>query len=130
MANSGRLLDTFTQLLAYMGDEGAQDGYNNINIRAERINPEQRTRMVKKMVKFIVDDVRLSGIPEDIKPKVIALKELADNPVYLAQKQGLLDYMGQYNAENTMRGGKRRSKRSNTLRKRSHKRNKTGRKRV
>jgi hypothetical protein len=144
MSDPSKLLDTFTQLLAYMGDEGAQDGYVNvnINIRDTPISPNQRTRMVKKMVDFIVNDARLSGIPEDIKVKVVALKDLANNPEYSSQKDELLEYMREYDAdEGDMRGGRlssaRRAKRANalrklhrrTLRKRSHKRRATGRKR-
>jgi hypothetical protein len=126
MANSSKLLDTFTQLLAYMGDEGAQDGYNNINIRDESISPAQRTRMVKKMIDFIANDTRLSGIPEDIKAKVIALKDLVNDPIYSEQKEELLDYMREYNADDTMRGGSRRRK---TQRKTRRRRNKTNRSR-
>jgi hypothetical protein len=124
MANSSRLLDTFTQLLAYMGDEGAQDGYNNINIRDESISPAERNRMVKKMVNVIEGNARLSGMPKDITAKVNALKELADNPIYSGQRQELLDYMREYNADDTMRGGSRRRK---TQRKTRRRRNKTNR---
>jgi hypothetical protein len=126
MANSSRLLDTFTQLLAYMGDEGAQDGYNNINIRDEPISPAERNRMVKKMVNVIVKNIRPSGMPEDIKAKVDALKELADNPIYSDQRQELLDYMRQFEANDEMRGGSRRRK---TQRKTRRRRNKTNRSR-
>jgi hypothetical protein len=124
MANSSILLDTFTQLLAYMGDEGAQDGYNNINIRDEPITPAERSRMVKKMVNVIVKNIRPSGMPEDIKAKVDALKELADNPIYSDQRQELLDYMRQFEANDEMRGGSRRRK---TQRKTRRRRNKTNR---
>lgn len=135
MANSNKLLDTFTQLLAYMGDEGAQDGYinSNISIRDEPISSSECNRIVNNMRNYIAGDAELYNVPEDIMLKVVALKELANNPMYLDQKNELLEYMAEYNAENGMRGGLRRRKsRRRTQRKRSktdRKRSKTNRKR-
>lgn len=135
MANSNKLLDTFTQLLAYMGDEGAQDGYinSNISIRDEPISSSECNRIVNNMRNYIAGDAELYNVPEDIMLKVVALKELANNPMYLDQKNELLEYMAEYNAENGMRGGSRRRKsRRRTQRKRSktdRKRSKTNRKR-
>lgn len=75
MNDSTELLDKFTQILAYVGDDGAKDGYflreNNagnavysINIRQEPI--EDVNHLVKKIKILLKKNTPVTGFPADV----------------------------------------------------------------
>lgn len=86
--DESRLLDQFTRLLAYMGDEYALDGYRNdpsVIVRIEPLDDDERKTVVKAIHAFFRVDA-------DIVEKVIALKKEADGE-YSEQKGELIQYM-------------------------------------
>ena len=132
MNDSTELLDKFTQILAYVGDDGAKDGYflreNNagnavysINIRPEPI--EDVSRLVKKIKILLKKNTPVTGFPADVVAKTKELKDLYDSSANASKKE-LLDYISEF-GNSAMQGGvrktKRRSKRSKRTRTRARK---------
>jgi len=126
------LLDAFTKLVAYLGDERAKDGYftdfNNsgepkysINIRKNAVSTQYINLLVKEINKSLKKGNSLTGkIVDDIKKKIEDFIELV-NKSPKAEKAELLEYIAKYNAENTYQGGARalqRSKKRRTSNKR------------
>jgi hypothetical protein len=131
MNDSTDLLDRFTQILAYIGDDGAKDGYflreNNagnpvysINIRPEPMPEESVARLVKKIKILLKTNIPVTGFPADVVAKTNELKDLYDSSSTAAKKE-LLEYISEFGTAG-MRGGrntKRRSKRKSTRSKRT-----------
>lgn len=133
MNDSTELLDRFTQILAYVGDDGAKDGYflreNNagnpvysINIRPEPMPEESVARLVKKIKSLLKTNTPVTGFPADVVAKTNELKDVFDSSSNAAKKE-LLEYISEFGEFGNagMRGGgktKRRSKRKSTLSKR------------
>lgn len=131
MNDTTELLDRFTQILAYVGDDGAKDGYflreNNagnpvysINIRPEPIPEEGVARLVKKIKSLLKTNTPVTGFPTDVVAKTNELKDVYDSSANAAKKE-LLDYISEFGefGSGGMRGGrktKRRSKRSKRTR--------------
>ena len=134
MNDSTELLDRFTQILAYVGDDGAKDGYflreNNagnpvysINIRPEPMPEESVARLVKKIKVLLKANTPVTGFPADVVAKTNELKDLYDSSSTAAKKE-LLEYISEFGEFGNagMRGGrktKRRSKRSKRTRTRA-----------
>jgi len=78
------LLDEMTQILAYIGDEEAQDGYYigknsygnpkySVEIRGEPLSKSEIAEFYKKMIQIFVKfrrDILSSIEPDDVKTKV------------------------------------------------------------
>lgn len=134
MNDSTELLDRFTQILAYVGDDGAKDGYflreNNagnpvysIDIRPEPIPEESVARLVKKIKSLLKTNTPVTGFPADVVAKTNELKDVYDSSSTAAKKE-LVEYISEFGEFGTagMRGGrktKRRSKRSKRTRTRA-----------
>jgi len=84
------LLEEWSGILAYLGDRGFQDGFENVDYRR---SPKLKKRQLN-----------------EINTKLRRFVELWDQ--HSDQKVELLEMMREYDAEEEMRGGKR-SKRSN-----------------
>lgn len=136
------LLDEMTQLLAYVGDEGAQDGYrmgvNNVGntrysvaIRNEPLLASEMNTLIAVIIKFLndVEDTEYQYMPDDIKTKVNDLKTKFDAATP-DKKSELIDYIleyrdnlyeGQWSGQ--MHGGRRRNNknRRNTKKRRNNK---------
>ena len=131
MNDTTELLDRFTQILAYVGDDGAKDGYflreNNagnpvysITIRPEPIPEEGVARLVKKIKSLLKTNTPVTGFPADVVAKTNELKDVYDSSSNVAKKE-LLQYISEFGEFGNagMRGGrktKRRSKRSKRTR--------------
>jgi len=113
------LLDKFTQLLAYVGDEGAKDGYflhhnveeksvYSVPIRDETLSEETLIALVKKIKKFIKNNKPINGVPPDIMIKITELKDLYDGTKATSSKKELIQYMSDYGANSGMHGGTRK----------------------
>ena len=140
MNDSTELLDRFTQILAYVGDDGAKDGYflreNNagnpvysINIRPEPMPEESVARLVKKIKSLLKTNTPVTGFPADVVAKTNELKHVYDSSSSAAKKE-LLEYISEFGefGSGGMRGGrktkrksKRKSKRSKRTRTRARK---------
>jgi len=132
--DSSALLDKLTQLLAYVGDEGAKDGYfvksNNsgnpvysINIRPEPILENDIRVLVKQIKRLLTKNTPVSGFPQDVLDKTVELKASYDATSSASVKDELINYLSEY-ANNSgmsgmsgMRGGARKSKRISKSRK-------------
>lgn len=113
------LLDAFTQLLAYVGDEGAKDGYflrrdpsgnpvYSIPIRAKSLADEKIADLVNQLPTFLTQDTTLAGFPDDIVKKATNLKELYNSTASVSTKQELIDYMNEFEGSVGMQGGLRK----------------------
>ena len=127
MEDPNELLDKFTQLLAYIGDEGAKDGYflrrNNsgdavysINIRDEPIPEDLVKGLVKKIKSLLKTNKPVSGFPQDVVSKTTELKQLYDS-VNSSMKQELIDYINDFGQNSGMHGGERKTRRNRKNRK-------------
>jgi hypothetical protein len=112
------LLDKFTQLLAYLGDEGAKDGYRNGTNNAG--NPKYSVPIrstpspdLGNVVNSVKDFLMM---PSDIVKKVYDFKAIFDN-ANQESKDELINYMNEYEAA-PMRGGKRRTLKKRLTKKR------------
>ena len=126
------LLDEVTKLLAYVGDEGAKDGYflrtNNagnpvysIPIRAEPLVNEELEDLVYQVKTFLESGTPLYDIPQDIVNKVKILKN-AFNESTDEEKAEVIEYLSSYEA-NPMQGGRnKRRKSKRTIKKRRNNR--------
>lgn len=127
------LLDEVTKLLAYVGDEGAKDGYylreNNAGkavystpIRQEHLEYEAIEGLVNQIKELLESDTPLDNVPEDIEEKVMNLKSAFDDSADEAKNEAL-EYLGSYEA-NPMQGGSRNKRRKSkrTIKKRRNNR--------
>jgi hypothetical protein len=132
-ADPNALLDKFTQILAYVGDEGAKDGYflrynaenpvYSIAIRAEPLTQESLADLVDTIKEFVQNDAAVEEVPEDILTKISELKELYNSSTTSENAKGeLIEYMNEYSGNSGMRGGVRRKNKS--MRKRANKKRK------
>jgi hypothetical protein len=131
MNHSTELLDRFTQILAYVGDDGAKDGYflreNNagnpvysINIRPEPMPEESVARLVKKIKSLLKTNTPVTGFPADVVAKTNELKDVYDSSSTAAKKE-LLQYISEFGEFGNagMRGGRKTKRRSKRKSKRS-----------
>ena len=82
------LLDQWSKILAYLGDEMSQDGFENTNYSdSPTLTPEQLKAVNEKLVKFV--------------------ESLDKHP---DQKDELLEMMREFDPTDTMRGGKSKRK--------------------
>jgi len=137
MSNSTDLLDEVTKLLAYVGDEGAKDGYylrtNNagnsvysIPIRPEPLESEMLETLVAKVKDLLENDTPLDDVPKDIVNKVNNLKK-AFSKASDEAKTEVIEYLASYEA-NPMQGGKRRFRKSMRKRRNNRKTRRNNRK--
>ena len=130
MEDPNALLDKFTQILAYVGDEGAKDGYflrsNNsgnpvysINIRPEPLAGGEITGLVRKIKALLTKNKPLEGVPQDVVTKAEQLKALYNSRSNAGAKQELIEYLdGNFgNNNNGMYGGARKTNRRSKNRK-------------
>jgi hypothetical protein len=102
MDDPNALLDAFTMLLAYMGDEGAKDGYltgitngvptYSVDLRPHPLEMAEIQTIVQQVLNFIKSDVPMELQHEDILEKVIHLKQLV-NEKNQSMKDELFTYM-------------------------------------
>jgi hypothetical protein len=131
MNDSTELLDRFTQILAYVGDDGAKDGYflreNNagnpvysITIRPEPMPEESVARLVKKIKVLLKTNTPVTGFPADVVAKTNELKDVYDSSSTAAKKE-LLEYISEFGEFGNagMRGGRKTKRRSKRKSKRS-----------
>jgi hypothetical protein len=97
------VLEEFTKLLAYMGNEGARNGHLNI-IPITHLT--DIGAVVKKILHFFEGNGSLSELPEDIKTRVVNMKKVY-NTENNNSKEELLTYMREYE-EYPMHGGRRK----------------------
>ena len=90
-----KLLDTFTELLAYMGDMNALDGYS-IKHRQRPLSPEGIRIVIKAILDYLEHDITLTYIPDDIAARIIALKSLTIDAKYSNQYAELIEYIRDY----------------------------------
>lgn len=82
------LLTQWSGILAYLGDEGSRDGFQNINFsNSPNLRPEQLKMINEKLL--------------------VLLESLDKHP---DQKDELLEMMREFDPEDGMRGGKRSKK--------------------
>ena len=134
MNDSTELLDRFTKILAYVGDDGAKDGYflreNNagnpvysITIRPEPMPEENVARLVKKIKSLLKTNTPVTGFPADVVAKTNELKDVYDSSSSAAKKE-LLEYISEFGefgefGNAGMRGGRKTKRRSKRKSKRS-----------
>ena len=117
MNDANELLVEFTNLLAYIGDEGAKNGYSG-TIRDPPLTDDQ-LKSFKHIVYFKLfgnQEDTLMKLPDDIKSKVLALKDLVKESS-LEKKNELRAYIHEYHPNYRMKGGKRSKKSKKTKRK-------------
>lgn len=95
LIDGSKLLDTFTQLLAYMGDTEAIDGYA-IKPRSRRLTQEMIRSIVKAILDYMEHDIAMSYVPDDIVERVLRLKELSADNRYSSQYAELIEYIRDY----------------------------------
>ena len=93
--DKSKLLDTFTELLAYMGDMNALDGYS-IKHRQRPLSPEGIRIVVKAILDYLEHDITLTYIPDDIAARILKLKELTIDIKYSNQFAELIEYIRDY----------------------------------
>lgn len=93
--DGSKLLDAFTQLLAYMGDTNSLDGYV-IKRRSRRLTPEMIRTIVKAILDYLEHDIVMSYVPDDIVERVLKLKELTVDSKYSNQYAELIEYIRDY----------------------------------
>jgi hypothetical protein len=131
MEDPNALLDKFTQLLAYVGDEGAKDGYflrmNNsgksvysINIRPEPVTDEDITELVRKIKGLLTKNKPVKEFPQDVVAKANELQALY-NSSNEGAKQELIEYIDGF-GNTGMHGGRRKTNRRSKNRKNRTKR--------
>ena len=122
------LLDKFTQILAYVGDDEAKDGYylrtNNsgnpiysIDIRSEPIPEKSIKKLVKQIKMLLKKNKPVIGFDEDIIDKINELKASYDATRNQSIKDELIDYISDFGSNSGMHGGKGKGKRSTRRRK-------------
>jgi len=137
MEDPNALLDKFTQILAYVGDEGAKDGYYlrrnaagnsvySINIRQEPVPEEKIPMLIKKIKNLLKSNKPVTEFPQDIVVKIGELKALFDATADESTKRELIDYISEFGNNSGMHGGlgkktKRRSKNRKNRKTRSRK---------
>jgi hypothetical protein len=133
--NSPDLMDTFTKLLAHLGDDCAKNGYQTNAQDPTGINEEDPTKIPRKTINdamrlIIVKDIgkflqgnKVTFPNEYILEKVRALKALYDKRSD-DEKAFLISYIEKYEV-NPMRGGKRSKKPSRKSKKRKINKRKT-----
>ena len=113
------LLDAFTQFVAWLGDEGARDGYftgfnakgvpkYSINV-GHGVSPQYINQIVQMIHLNLTTGKEIRGkFPKDLKNKIDGFVKVAAAGSE-AEKAELLAYMSEYNAENDgrMQGGAR-----------------------
>jgi hypothetical protein len=120
------LLDKFTKILAYVGDDEAKDGYylrtNNsgnpiysIDIRSEPIPEKSIKKLVKQIKMLLKKNKPVIGFDEDIIDKINELKASYDATRNQSIKDELIDYISDFGSNSGMHGGK--GKRSTRRRK-------------
>ena len=128
------LLDKFTQILAYVGDDEAKDGYylrtNNsgnpiysIDIRSEPIPEKSIKKLVKQIKMLLKKNKPVIGFDEDIIDKINELKTLYDATRNQSIKDELIEYISDFGSNSGMHGGK--GKRSTRRRKTKRNRRKS-----
>jgi transposase len=116
------LLDKFTQILAYVGDDGAKDGYylrtNNsgnpiysIDIRSEELTPKEIDELVKQIKSLLKKNKPVKEFEQDIIDKTNELKASYEDTRNQSAKKELIDYINDFEGNSGMRGGKRRNTR-------------------
>jgi hypothetical protein len=134
--NSPDLMDTFTELLAHLGDKCAKNGYQT-NAQDPTGNEEDPTRITRNTIseamRLIVEDIgkflqgnKVTFPNECILEKVRALKALYDKSSD-DEKAFLISYILKYEV-NPMRGGKRSKKPSRKSKKRKTNKTRSGQK--
>ena len=93
--DKSKLLDTFTELLAYIGDMNALDGYS-IKHRQRPLSPEGIRIVVKAILDYLEHDITLTYIPDDIAARILKLKELTIDIKYSNQFAELIEYIRDY----------------------------------
>jgi len=93
--DGSKLLDTFTELLAYMGDMNALDGYS-IKHRQRPLSPEGIRIVIKAILDYLEHDITLTYIPDDIAARIIKLKTLTIDVNYSNQYAELIEYIRDY----------------------------------
>ena len=95
LIDDSKLLDTFTQLLAYMGDVNALDGYT-MKPRSQQLTQEMIRTIVKVILDYLEHDIAMSFVPDDIVSRVLKLKELTVDNRYSSQYAELIEYIREY----------------------------------
>ena len=136
MNDPAEILDELTKLLAYVGDEGAKDGYflhtNNdsnpvysVPIRNHPLTNDEMGNLINNVKRLLENDTPLdNSIPNDVVYKVNNLKVIF-NESSNDGKDGVIEYLNNYEA-NLMQGGRR--KRNNRKSKRTVKKRRNNRK--
>lgn len=124
------LRDTFTRLLAYMGDEGAMDGYLNENgtystpIRPSPLQPNQIWNIVQNVLFLLRDDQPINPlIPADIRSRISALKRKFNKPSSAYERGFLILTIEDFDIYEMHGGRRRRSTRRRSTRRRSTRKN-------
>lgn len=108
------LLDEMTQILAYIGDRDAQDGYPDATFRDEPLSVNQIERLIATIIALL-------NMPDDVKFKVTNLKNMFDAATD-DEKTELLNYLRDYEV-NGMHGGRRRNTKNRRNTKKKTRRN-------
>ena len=93
--DGSKLLDTFTELLAYMGDMNALDGYS-IKHRQRPLSPEGIRIVIKAILDYLEHNITLTYIPDDIAARILKLKSLTIDAKYSSQYAELIEYIRDY----------------------------------
>ena len=103
------LLDAFTKLVAYLGDEAARDGYGNGNINLE-LEPEEINAIVKNIYRHLNGEEEINAeLEDDVRVRVKKFIDAVEaGPP--EQKPELFEYMEEYDAEPAMQGGARKKR--------------------
>jgi len=120
------LVDKFTQILAYIGDEEAKDGYNlrnkgsdiltySVPIRPQPISEKRIKNLVKQIKLLLMNNKSIKGFDQDIIDKTNELKTLYDATHDQSTKDELIEYISDFESNSGMHGGK--GKRSTRRRK-------------
>jgi len=91
------LLDEMTQILAYIGDRDAQDGYPDATFRDERLTLPQVIFLMTDIIYILNNEgIKLiQKMPDDIKIKVDNLKVMFDESSRNKKKE-LITYIKEY----------------------------------
>jgi hypothetical protein len=96
---SNDLLDEFTQVLAYVGDAQAKDGYGpELAQREEPLSDATIDELIEKTKALLQTGKAIVDLPADILCKINYLKQLYDNST-INEKQELLDYLNTYESQ-------------------------------
>ena len=146
MGDPNALLDTFTQILAYIGNDGAKDGYfshrtntgtpvYSIAIRSSPLPEDSVQDLVDQIKGHLETGTVLHDIPEDVVNKINELKVLYDSTEDAEAKEELIQYINDFEVNPGMQGGKRsyrkrKTRRTNTKRRLTKKHRKTRSRRI